>query len=117
MTRPCSPHAWASMAWIMFETRMGEKKLSAPCGCGQATVSSPHASHRTLAWQPPVVRLGGGALRRQSPPMTTQPYSSVGHELERVLNATAGDLALITDTQAREPISPGKWSRKEIVGH
>jgi hypothetical protein len=49
--------------------------------------------------------------------MTTQPFSAVGRELERVLDAIADDLARISDATAREPISPGKWSRKEVVGH
>lgn len=40
-----------------------------------------------------------------------------GRELARVLDATADELNQIPDARAREPISPGKWSRKEVVGH
>jgi hypothetical protein len=49
--------------------------------------------------------------------MTTQPFAAVSRELQRVLDATADDLARISDTDACEPHAPGKWSRKELVGH
>ena len=49
--------------------------------------------------------------------MTTRSYTAVGQELKRVLDATADDLARFSDAQAREPITPGKWSRKEVIGH
>src|SRR5262249_18440417 len=49
--------------------------------------------------------------------MMTQPFAAVGRELERVLDAAADDLARFSDSDARTPLSPGKWSRKEVVGH
>jgi hypothetical protein len=49
--------------------------------------------------------------------MTTQSFDAVGRELERVLDAATDDLTRFSDVDARMPLSPGKWSRKEIVGH
>jgi hypothetical protein len=69
------------------------------------------------AWHERRARLGGGASLHQSPVMTTPAFASVGHDLERVLDASADDLARISDADACAPLSPGKWSRKEVVGH
>ena len=49
--------------------------------------------------------------------MTPRPFSDVGSELQRVLDASADDLAHITDAQAAEPRAPGHWSRKQVLGH
>src|SRR5262249_17231536 len=61
--------------------------------------------------------LGMGARPRQSLGMTTPSFAAASQELARVLASTADDLARISDATAREPITPGKWSRKEVVGH
>lgn len=47
----------------------------------------------------------------------TRTFSDVGRELQRVIDAVADDLARITDAQAAETPTLGKWSRKQIVGH
>jgi hypothetical protein len=40
-----------------------------------------------------------------------------GRELEAILATTPGRLAAFTDSEAAEPLAPGKWSRKQILGH
>jgi hypothetical protein len=47
----------------------------------------------------------------------TRTFSDVGQELQRVIDASAEDLARITEAQAMEPQTPGKWSRKQVLGH
>ena len=49
--------------------------------------------------------------------MTKPTYQDVARELERVLDATVVDLAQIAEADARMPLTAGKWSKKEIVGH
>ncbi len=49
--------------------------------------------------------------------MTNQSYLDASRELTRVLAAAAEDLARVSDPEASAPLSPGKWSKKEIVGH
>ena len=49
--------------------------------------------------------------------MTTPSFTAAAHELERVLTASRFDLAAITDLDSMLPHAPGKWSRKEIIGH
>src|SRR5215470_3704881 len=49
--------------------------------------------------------------------MPTHSFAGAARELERVLAASATDLASIDESHAAEPRAPGKWSRKEILGH
>ena len=44
-------------------------------------------------------------------------FAQVATELNRVLNESAGELAALTDREASTPWSPGKWSRKQVLGH
>ena len=43
--------------------------------------------------------------------------SAAVQELEEILRATPSRLAAITDPAAAQSRSPGKWSRKQILGH
>lgn len=49
--------------------------------------------------------------------MTSPRFSAAARELERVLAASANDLASISESYASEASAPGKWTRKEILGH
>jgi hypothetical protein len=49
--------------------------------------------------------------------MSIRTFKHVGHALERVIDACVDDLARVTDADAARPISPGKWSRKQVLGH
>ena len=49
--------------------------------------------------------------------MTARTFRDVGQELQRVIDAAIDDLTRMTDAQAAEPLAPGKWSRKQVVGH
>jgi hypothetical protein len=49
--------------------------------------------------------------------MTSPTFAAAARELERVLAASANDLASISESYASEPRAPGKWTRKEILGH
>ena len=42
---------------------------------------------------------------------------SVAEDLRRTIDAALPKLRAITDAAATEPRAPGKWSRKEIIGH
>ena len=44
-------------------------------------------------------------------------FRQVAQELSRVLDESAKDLAAISEEEASKPRAPGKWSRKEIIGH
>ena len=43
--------------------------------------------------------------------------AGVAEELLRVVEAAAARLRAVSDAEAAEPSAPGKWSRKEILGH
>src|SRR5688572_213349 len=47
------------------------------------------------------------------------PVNSVeaARELETILGSTPRQLAAFSDAEAAEPLAPGKWSRKQILGH
>src|ERR1041384_1542439 len=44
-------------------------------------------------------------------------FARVADELTRVLDVSARELAAIPESRAAESRAPGKWSRKEIIGH
>ena len=43
--------------------------------------------------------------------------ASVGRELQQTIDAALPALRAISDGAASEPRAPGKWSRKQIIGH
>lgn len=43
--------------------------------------------------------------------------TSVAQELQQTIDAAAPKLRAISDAKAAEPRAPGKWSRKQIIGH
>jgi DinB family protein len=49
--------------------------------------------------------------------MLASTFDGAARELDRVLAASISDLVAISDQRASEPHAPGKWSRKEIIGH
>jgi DinB superfamily len=42
---------------------------------------------------------------------------NVIEEFERTVNEAYDELAKISDAESGEPLSDGKWSRKELIGH
>jgi len=49
--------------------------------------------------------------------MTSPTFAAAARELERVLAVSANDLDSISESYASEARTPGKWTRKEILGH
>jgi ribonuclease HI len=45
------------------------------------------------------------------------PFNVMAGELRVVVGGALAGMRAITDSEARRPIAPGKWCRKEIVGH
>jgi hypothetical protein len=43
--------------------------------------------------------------------------SAVAQDLQQTVDAALQKLHAISDTAAAEPRAPGKWSRKQIIGH
>jgi hypothetical protein len=43
--------------------------------------------------------------------------NGAGAKLRRAVEASTPALEAITDASAARPLSPGKWSRKEVLGH
>ena len=43
--------------------------------------------------------------------------SAVAQDLQQTIDAALPKLRAISDTAAAEPRAPGKWSRKQIIGH
>jgi hypothetical protein len=42
---------------------------------------------------------------------------TVARDLQQTIDAALPKLGAISDAAAGEPRAPGKWSRKEIIGH
>jgi len=49
--------------------------------------------------------------------MGTTRVAGVARDLQQTIDAALPKLRAITDAAAGEPRAPGKWSRKEIIGH
>jgi hypothetical protein len=49
--------------------------------------------------------------------MTYHDFRQVADQVTRVLDESASDLQALSEKKAGEPRAPGKWSRKEILGH
>ena len=43
--------------------------------------------------------------------------SALAQDLQQTIDAAFPKLRAISDTAAAEPRAPGKWSRKQIIGH
>jgi DinB family protein len=42
---------------------------------------------------------------------------NIAVELRRIVNDFYGQLVKVTDADAQTPLSPGKWSKKQLLGH
>jgi hypothetical protein len=42
---------------------------------------------------------------------------SVLEDFERTINTSYDQLQKITEAQSHSPVAPGKWSKKELIGH
>lgn len=49
--------------------------------------------------------------------MARNRVAHVARDLEQTIDAALPKLRAISDASATEPRAPGKWSRKEIIGH
>jgi hypothetical protein len=49
--------------------------------------------------------------------MARNRVATVARELQQTIDAALPKLRAISDAAAGEPRAPGKWSRKEIIGH
>jgi hypothetical protein len=45
------------------------------------------------------------------------PFPVLAGELRRSVDAAVSKLRSIADAEAGEPLAPGKWSRKQVIGH
>ncbi|HZQ92939.1 MAG TPA: DinB family protein [Terriglobales bacterium] len=44
-------------------------------------------------------------------------FTEAGRELNQVLDAVTVDLTRFSESQAAQPWAPGKWTRKQVIGH